>query len=133
MAYPEKIPSNVNNINSFKFSFSHATKEKNKLTESFESINERIEQIANAEKFYIGGIPIIRSLLGLNPTKNDFKKLSKALDRLADLIEIQQNLNTKITVHDAITENPNWFIETFGDFSSEIDNDIEQLFNDISE
>jgi len=133
MAYPEKIPSNVNSINSFKFSFSHATKEKSKLTQSFQSINERIEQIANAEKFYIDGIPIVRSLLGLNPTKNDFKKLSKVLDRLADLIEIQQNLNTKITVHDAITENPNWFIETFGDFSSEIDNDIEQLFNDISE
>lgn len=133
MAYPEKIPSNVNKINSFKFSFSNANVEKERLTESFDNVADRIEQIANSEKFFINGVPIIKSLMGLNPTKNDFKKLSKALDRLADLVEIRNNLNTKLTVHDVINENPNWFIETFGDFSSEIDDDIEQLFNDISE
>jgi hypothetical protein len=133
VAYPEKIPSNINNINTFNFSFSHASKERDSLVKSFDSISDRIEQIASSEKFYINGIPIVRSLLGLNPTKNDLKKLSKALDRLADLVEMRQSLNTKLTVHDAITEDPTWFIQTFADFSSEIDSDIEQLFNDNSE
>lgn len=133
MAYPEKIPSDITKINNFTFSFSHANKEKEKLANSAETLNNRIEQIANSEKFFIGGVPIIRSLLGLAPDKNDLKKLSKALDRLAELVELQNTLNTKLAVHHAINENPNWFIETFGDFSSEIDDDIEQLFNDISE
>ena len=64
----------------------------------------------------------------LQPKKSDLKKLAKAMDRLADLIEVYEEAQSKLSVIEAVQKDPNWFAWTFGDFSQEIDQDIEQLF-----
>jgi hypothetical protein len=51
------------------------------------------------------------------------------MDRLADLIEVYEEAQSKLSVIEAVQKDPNWFAWTFGDFTQEIDQDIEQLFN----
>jgi len=131
MAYPEKIPSNTN-FNNFNFSFNQASKQKDDLKTALSKLDDRINNITSAEKFYVADIPVLRSIVGLDPSKNELKKLSKALDRLADLVDAQRNLRQKLQVHDVIDDDPNWFIQTFGDFEVQ-DDDIEQFLNESME
>jgi hypothetical protein len=62
--------------------------------------------------------------------KETLKGLSKALDRVADLIEIKDNLSSKLKIINLAEKDPSWFAYTFGDFSSSIDSDISTLFGD---
>lgn len=131
MAYPEKIPSNIN-FDKFKFSFSQASKQKDDLKYALEKLETRINNITSAEKFYVADLPILKHIVGLEPTKNELKKMSKALDRLADLVEAQRNLKQKLQVHDVIDGDRDWFIQTFGDFEVQ-DDDIEEFLNESME
>lgn len=131
MAYPEKIPSNIS-FDKFKFSFSQASKQKNDLKDALSKLDDRIGNIISAEKFYVADLPILKHILALEPSKNELKKIAKALDRLADLVEAQRSLKQKLQVHDVIDGDPNWFIQTFGDFEIE-DNDIEEFLNESME
>jgi hypothetical protein len=81
------------------------------------------------DHFTIGDTPILRFILNMDPTRDDLKKLSKALDRLADIVETYESLATKLSVIKAAESDPNWFALAFGDFENEIDEDIEKFFN----
>lgn len=118
-----------NNMQNFNFSFTLAQKAKRELEEEHQNLLERISAITESEKFHINGFPVLKNLINLGPNKNDLKKLSKAIDRLADLLEVFQELDNKMSVINVVQEHPNWFAWTFGDFSTEIDQDIEKLFN----
>jgi len=129
MKYPEKIPSN-NSIDSFNFSFSQINSAEKNLVNDLQKISDRISKIVDSEKFYINGFPVIKQILMLDPTASDLKKLSKALERLADLIPISNDLESKKTFINVAKDNPNWLAVAFGDFSKEIDNDISTLFEE---
>lgn len=128
MAYPEKIPSNI--INSFNFSFSNVTKNQQEVEKELDNILERINKIIDSEKFYISGVPVLRSIYHLSPTKSDLKKLAKACDRLADILSVLNDLQSKMTVIKMAKDNPNWLTFAFGDFQEEIDRDINSLFTE---
>lgn len=119
----------TSNIQNFNFSFSLAQKAKKELEEEHQNLLERISAITESEKFHINGFPVLKNLINLGPSKNDLKKLSKAIDRLADLLEVFQELDNKMSVIQAVQQHPNWFAWTFGDFTKEIDQDIETFFN----
>lgn len=127
MTYPEQIPSN-NPVNSFNFSFSRVNKNQKSLENELNEITERIIKIIDSEKFYINNFPALRNIYALGPSRADLKKLSKACDRLADLVQIASDLQSKMTVVEMAQNNPNWLAFAFGDFQDEIDKDIESLF-----
>jgi len=129
MTHPEQIPSEK--ITSFNFSFSNAPQAKKALEKDLEKVSERIIKIAKSEKFYINNFPVIQQILALSPSRSDLKKLSKALDRLADLVEVEQQLSKKMAVVEVVTESPNWITNEFGDFTKEIDQDLEELFKEL--
>lgn len=116
-------------MNNFNFSFALANKAKENIESENNSLEERIGNIVDSEKFHINGFPVLKNILMLQPKKSDLKKLSKAIDRLADLIEVYQEVQSKLSVIEAVEKDPNWFAWTFGDFSQEIDQDIENFFN----
>lgn len=120
------------NLHQFNFSFALAEKAKAEIEQEHEKILERISNIAESEKFYINGFPVLKNIIHLNPKKQDLKKLAKAIDRLSDLIEIFEELDSKINLINTVQKNPNWFAWTFGDFSQDIDATINQLFNSES-
>lgn len=115
-------------LHSFNFSFSMAAKALADIEEEHSNLDQRVSSIIDSEKFYINGFPVLKSVMTLNPSKSDLKKLSKALDRLADLVEIFDNLERKMTVLKTIQSDPNWFAWTFGDFSDEVDQDLAKFF-----
>lgn len=121
--------SSNNTIKNFNFSFSLAQSAKKELEEEHSALNDRINNIVDSEKFFVNGFPVLKNIIILQPTKADLKRISKALDRLADLLDIFKELDSKMSVIKTVQDNPNWFAWTFGDFSSEIDKDIDSFFN----
>jgi hypothetical protein len=59
------------------------------------------------------------------------KKLSKAVDRLSDLMEIFTQLNSKLTMIKTMQEHPHWFTNAFADFSKEVERDIDVFMQTI--
>lgn len=113
----------------FNFSFALAQKAKAELQNDHEKLLERITNIVDSEKFHINGFPVLKNIINLQPQKNDLKKIAKALDRLGDLLESFAELDKKISVIDTVQADPHWFAWAFGDFSKEIDNDLENFFD----
>jgi hypothetical protein len=117
----------MSNINKFNFSFEMASKAKKELEDNTFILKQRIDKIV--DHFTIGDTPILRFILGMDPTRDDLKKLSKALDRLGDIVEAYEELTNKLIVIKAAESDPHWFALTCGDFESEVDQDIEKFFN----
>lgn len=125
MNYPEQIPNGLDAVyDNFKFSFSMVNDTFKELQEHHSNLDARISQIVDSEKFFINGFPVLKNILFLSPKKNDLKKLSKALDRLADLVEAFDSIESKINLIETVRQDPHWFAWAFGDFSNEIPNDI---------
>lgn len=134
MAYPENIPPDAKvTMDTFNFSFTLAKKVKEEFEQEHSVLSERIENIIESEKFFISGIPVLKSILALNPSKNDLKKLAKATSRLSELIEQHTLIENKLNLIKTVNDNPHWFAWTFGDFSKEVDQDIDSLFKEIED
>lgn len=116
-------------IKNFNFSFSLAQSAKKELESEHSAMNERINNIVDSEKFFVNNFPVLKNILTLGPTKADLKKLSKALDRLADLIEVFTDLDNKITVIETLNKHSSWFAWSCGDFTQEIDQGLESILN----
>jgi len=125
--YPERIPEGITSIDTFPFSFSSGKNAKKNLENQLEQINSRVEKII--EHFIFNDIPIIHFVLKATTQKSDLKKLSKAIDRLADLVQVQEELSNKLAVINALEADPAWFTSTFSDYSAEIDRDLSDIID----
>ena len=126
--YPEKLPEQSKPLNKFTFSLNVATSVKKDLQSQYDSITDRIDNIVN--KVTIDGMPMIRLILQSTHDRKELKKLAKGIDRIADLIEIQDNLKSRLTIIETAQKDPEWFAWTFGDFSDEIENDLTSIFEE---
>jgi len=120
--YPEKIPEGLSSIDKFPFSVKAGKLAKKDIESQLDAVNNRIDKIV--DHFIFSDTPILMFILRLTDKKADLKKLSKALDRVADLVEIQSDLNSRLSVLKVLESDPNWFATTFSDYSDEIDRDI---------
>lgn len=127
-SYPEKIPEGIGSIDLFPFSFSAGKTAKKELTSQLDTVNSRIHKIV--EHFVFDDMPILTLVLKVTNEKSDLKKMSKAIDRLADLVELQQNISSRLNVLNLIESDPVWFTSTFSDYSSEIDTDLTKIIED---
>lgn len=125
--YPERIPEGITSIDTFPFSFSSGKNAKRNLENQLEQINSRVEKII--EHFTFNDIPIVHFVLKATNQKSDLKKLSKAIDRLADLVQVQEELSNKLSVINALEADPVWFTSTFSDYSAEIDRDLSDIID----
>jgi hypothetical protein len=116
----------LDKIKKFNFSFDMASKTKSELQQQRDTVKERIDKIVN--HFTIDDVPILSYILHVTSSRVELKKLAKAIDRLADLVEINTSLNNKLKVIEAAETDPNWFALAFGDFDQEIDSDLEKFF-----
>lgn len=126
-SYPEKIPEGIGSIETFPFSFNAGKDVKRDLENQLEQINSRVEKII--DHFVFNDIPIIHFVLKATSQKNDLKKMAKAIDRLADLVQVQEDLASRLNVIKALEADPTWFASTFADYSSEIDKDLSNILD----
>ena len=77
-------------ITSFTFSMETANKSKEEIFTKVKSLSDRIDKIVN--QFTIDDMPILKPILNITHSKNDLKRLAKALDRVADIIEVHDSL-----------------------------------------
>lgn len=122
--YPEKIPQSAP-IDKFTFSLAMSNNVKLQVEEELNSIDSRIERIVN--DVLLDGVPMIRFILQTSHDRKELKKFAKAVDRVADLIEHQDLLKNKLNIINHAQKDPSWFALTFGDFSDEIDKEIESI------
>jgi len=132
VTYPNNLPpSSKIAMDNFNFSFSMANKASVEIQKSYDAISERIQAIVESEKFYVSGIPVLKNILMLGGTKNDLKKLAKALSRLADLVDVHETLEGKMSLVKVINDDPHWFAWAFGDFSKDVDVGIDKIFKEL--
>ena len=117
---------NLDAIKKFNFSFDMVNKTKAEIKQQHEAVKDRIDKIVN--HFTVDDIPILGYILHVTNSRSELKKLSKAIDRLADLVDTSTSLGNKLKVIEAAETDPNWFASAFGDFDQEIDHDLENLF-----
>lgn len=124
--YPEKIPQSKP-IDKFTFSLSASNAIKSQLQNEFDSIESRVERIVN--QVLLDGVPMIRLVLQTSRDRKELKKFAKALDRIADLIERQDSLSEKLDTINLAQKDPSWFALAFGDFSQDVENDLNSILN----
>jgi hypothetical protein len=123
--YPEKIPNSLSPIKSFYYNLEHSKDVKSKIESKLSTLDERIEKIV--EHFTLNDMPVIRFILNISDNKEELKNFSKALDRVADLIDIRNQLMPKLEVIKLAESEPNWFANTFGDFSVDVDLELDNF------
>lgn len=126
-SYPEKVPQSAP-IKNFYFNLDAAAESKQEINNQISVLEDRIEKII--QHFTVEDMPVIRLILNMTHDKEILKGLSKALDRVSDLVEHHDNLTSKLKVIEQAEKDPSWFAYTFGDFSSMIDNDLKDIFGD---
>jgi DNA repair exonuclease SbcCD ATPase subunit len=124
--HPEAIPK-INSYDKFPFSAKASLSVQSELQSQLETLNERIEKIAS--NVIVGDMPLVKFVLQTSHNKNELKKFAKAVDRVADLIEAVDQLESKLKIIETAQKDPEWFAFAFGDFSQEIDDDLSQIFN----
>lgn len=112
-------------IDKFRFSFEMAARAKGSIEEQLDNVDARISKIV--EHFTLNDAPVLKFILSMDPSRDDLKKLSKAMDRLSDLVEIHSTLSSKLSVINAAEKDPNWFALAFGDFETEIDDSLKKI------
>jgi hypothetical protein len=113
-------------IKSFRFSFDMVKNTKDNLQSEADTLKERIDKIT--EHFTVNDVPILKFILNVTAARDDLKKLSKALDRLADLAEHYESLVKKLNVIEHAEADPNWFALAFGDFEQDVDSALNNMF-----
>jgi hypothetical protein len=126
-SYPEKIPNALDPVKSFRFNLTASKDVKAQLESQLSNLNDRIDKISDS--FTLDDVPIIRYILTVSHNREELKKIGKALDRIADLIDAKDQLSSKLKVIETAEKDPNWFAWAFGDFSEDIEFDIDNLFN----
>lgn len=124
--YPEKIPQSKP-IDTFTFSINASESVRSQIQSDLNVLESRLDRIIN--EVLLDGVPLIRFIIQTSRDKKELKKLAKAIDRVAELIEYQDKLQSKLSVIDFAKEDPSWFALTFGDFSQDIDNEINNILN----
>lgn len=127
-SYPEKIPTSITPINNFYFSLENSRQIKNDLESQIDNLNQRIEKIV--EHFTLDDVPIIKFILNVSHDKSELKNIAKALDRVADLIDVRDAIVPKLQVIKTAEADPNWFACTFGDFSVDVELEIDNILNE---
>lgn len=127
-SYPEIIPEGIGSIDLFPFSFNAGKNVKKELTSQLDLVNSRMQKII--EHFVFDDMPVLMLILKVTSEKSDLKKMAKAIDRLADLVEIQETLNSRLNVLNLVESDPIWFTSTFSDYTSEIDKDLSEIIKD---
>ena len=128
--YPEQVPNSLP-IKNFNFNLDSSIETKKEIISQLSNIDDHIEKII--QRFSIDDFPVVQVILNMTHDKETLKGLGKALDRVADLIEVKDNLASKLKIINLAEKDPSWFAYTFGDFSSNIDSDISSLFGDTNE
>jgi len=124
--HPEKIPENKGKVDQFLFSLKSSSSVRTELESQLSTLNERIQKIVNSVT--LNDMPMIGFLLQNSHDKKELKKFAKAVDRVADLIDAADNIENRINIIDTAEKDPNWFALTFGDYTQEIDEDINNIF-----
>lgn len=124
--HPESVPESVS-YDKFPFSAKASLGIQSDLQTQLHTLNERIDKIAS--NVLVGDMPLIRFVLQTSHDKSELKKFAKAVDRIADLIESVDQLESRLKIIETAQKDPQWFAFAFGDFSQEIDDDLGQIFN----
>jgi hypothetical protein len=127
--YPEKIPSSSKSSNSFYFNLESSKHVKKEIQNQLSILNDRIDKIV--DHFTLEDMPVIKFILNISENREDLKKVSKALDRVADLIEARNDLLPKLRIIELAEKDPNWFALTFGDFSVNLDLELDNILGDL--
>jgi hypothetical protein len=127
--YPEKIPSSSKSSNSFYFNLESSKHVKKEIQNQLSILNDRIDKIV--DHFTLEDMPVSKFILNISENREDLKKVGKALDRVADLIEARNDLLPKLRIIELAEKDPNWFALTFGDFSVNLDLELDNILGDL--
>lgn len=121
--YPETIPSGITPLEqqSFQFDIKASEDTKKELKSEIDKLEGRLEKLSKRPELMIKGIPILPQIIGITQDEKELKMLGKALVRVSELMPRLEYLNKKLAVIETAETDPRWIMATFGDFSSEVE------------
>ena len=117
-------------MKTFNFNLDSSLETKKEIKDQLSVVNDRMEKIIT--HFQIDDFPIVQVILNMTHDKEVLKGLSRAIDRVADLVEIRDGLTSKLKIIEHAEKDPSWFASTFGDFTQNIDKDLQDLLGDTN-
>ena len=126
----ENKPKGSFSMKTFNFNLDSSLETKKEIKDQLSVVNDRMEKIIT--HFQIDDFPIVQVILNMTHDKEVLKGLSRAIDRVADLVEIRDGLTSKLKIIEHAEKDPSWFASTFGDFTQNIDKDLQDLLGDTN-
>lgn len=118
-------------LTKFHFNVEMAQAAAEDLDLQIEALDERIDRIIKAAEIQVHGhpFPIITHILGLSRDQDELRLLGLALQKLSPLLPQLDELKKRRAVVDLAQENVHWLASTFGDFSSDVANDVARMLD----
>lgn len=114
--HPDSLVGDISPIERFMFSTSEIDRSKTEVELELEAYRTRIDRITQA--CMLEGHPIIQWILNVSHDRTQLEQLSKGLNKVAELIERLDLLESRLEVLDAAANDPEWFAWAFADTST---------------
>src|SRR3990167_2336985 len=116
----DKRPTN-NPLLKFQVNLESISDSERDLALRINALETRIDNIVKRIEIGEQKIPILMWLLSVTTDQEELTTLSKAIERVAPLVQQLDQLKQKMKTLDYAKNHPQWFAATFGDFSEEVD------------
>ena len=119
---PEELPQGLVPRKSFMFTTKLLEEQKRENQALIDSYQGRVDKICEA--LTMNNTPVIPALLHVTSEKDVLKRLAKGIDRVADLVEVLDELKTRQKVLEYAEQDPVWFAAAFADLEHEVSSSI---------
>ena len=116
----DKRPTN-NPLLKFQVNLESISDSERDLALRINALETRIDNIVKRIEIGEQKIPILMWLLSVTTDQEELTTLSKAIERVAPLVQQLDQLKQQMKTLDYAKNHPQWFAATFGDFSEEVD------------
>lgn len=105
------------------------------LTKKIDYLKSRIDNLVGKVEITIGEseyqkMQILGQILGLCQNRKELEVLGKALLRVAPMLEELNDLKKRTSLLQTAKKDPAWFASTFGDFSDDVEKDLDIFLSD---
>lgn len=119
------------NMETFMFSLKAGQNSRKDLEMRVAALKDRLDKLD--EKATITNeagmsMSVVWMIIHMSDSPEEVSRLGKALVRAAEIIPEHKTLSEKLSAVQILSDDPEWFAATFGDFENEVDKFTENFF-----
>lgn len=119
------------NMETFMFSLKTGQNSRKDLEMRVSALKDRLDKLdekATITNEHGMSISVVWMIIHMSDSPEEILRLGKALVRAAEIIPEHKALSQKLSAVQILSDDPEWFAATFGDFENEVDKFTENFF-----